>query len=614
MVLLKSPSAAWYTPPMSSGIRCAAEGEADRARDRRAALLVPALGRRSIVLIGLMGSGKTSTGRRLAQQLGLEFVDADAEIEAAAGVSITEMFAQHGEAYFRDGERRVMARLLSEGPRVIATGGGAFMNEETRARIAASGISVWLKADPDVLWRRVRKRSHRPLLQGADPEQTLRTLLDERYPIYARADITVISRDGPHEVAVEEAIAGIEYFLRFSPDPIPLAEAGRVAGQAQHAGSIRDLVLPCEQVSVELGARTYAIMIGAGLIANAGNLIRRLAPRAACAIVTDENVAELHLSALEQALDLASIRHSSVIVAPGEGSKSFEVFARVCNALISAKLERGDIVIALGGGVIGDLTGFAAATLRRGTRFVQVPTTLLAQVDSSVGGKTGINSPHGKNLVGAFHQPSLVLADTDTLTTLSEREFRAGYAEVVKYGLIGDAAFFNWLEANWRGVFAGGAERVHAIATSCRAKAAIVARDETEVGDRALLNLGHTFGHALERVTSYDGKRLVHGEGVAIGMACAFRFSVRQGLCERQDQLRVEAHLRDVGLPVDISAIPGWNAGAEEIMDAMYQDKKIEHGALTFILARGIGDCFVAKSVEASEIRAFIEDELVTGH
>ncbi|QBR70721.1 3-dehydroquinate synthase [Beijerinckiaceae bacterium] len=598
---------------MSSGIRCATEGETDRERDRRAALLVPALGRRSIVLIGLMGSGKTSTGRRLAQQLGLEFVDADAEIEAAAGVSITEMFTRHGEAYFRDGERRVMARLLSEGPRVIATGGGAFMNEETRARIAASGISVWLKADPDVLWRRVRKRSHRPLLHGADPEQTLRTLLEERYPVYARADITVISRDGPHEIAVEETIAGLEYFLRFSPEPVPLTEV-ELKAHRPRGGTGHDAVSQCELVSVDLGKRTYAIMIGADLISDAGGLIRQLAPRAACAIVTDENVAKLYLPSLERALDLASIRHSAVVVAPGEESKSFEVFARVCNALISAKLERGDIVIALGGGVIGDLTGFAAATLRRGMRFVQVPTSLLAQVDSSVGGKTGINSPHGKNLIGAFHQPSLVLADTDTLSTLPAREFRAGYAEVVKYGLIGDVEFFNWLEANWRGVFAGGAERVHAIATSCKAKAAIVARDETEAGERALLNLGHTFGHALERVTRYDGQRLVHGEGIAIGMACAFRFSVRQGLCDKQDQLRVEAHLREVGLPVRISAIPGWSASADDILDAMYQDKKVEHGALTFILARGIGDCFVAKSVEANEMRAFVEDELVTGH
>ena len=309
-------------------------------------------------------------------------------------------------------------------------------------------------------------------------------------------------------------------------------------------------------------------------------------------------------------LDGAGIRHSTVAVAPGEGSKSFAEYARVCNALIGAKMERGDVVIALGGGVVGDLAGFAAATIRRGMRFVQVPTTLLAEVDSSVGGKTGINSPHGKNLVGAFHQPSLVLCDIATLETLPLREFRAGYAEVVKYGLIGDARFFAWLEAHWRGVFAGGAERIHAIATSCKAKAAIVARDEYEEGERALLNLGHTFGHALERITNYDGARLVHGEAVAIGMACAFRFSEQRGLCSKDDRARVEAHLLNAGLPVRIVEIPGLNAGAGEIVDAMYQDKKVTRGALTFILARAIGDCFIAKSVEASEILGFLQNEL----
>ena len=599
---------------MSSGIVSGAGTETDRARNRRVASLVSALGGRSIVLIGLMGSGKTSTGRRLAQELGLEFVDADEEIEAAARLSITEIFARHGEDSFRDGERRVMARLLRDGPRVLASGGGAFMNEETRARIALSGISIWLKADQDVLWRRVRKRSHRPLLQGGDPEQTLRTLLEQRYPVYALADVTVVSRDGPHELAVEEAIAGIECFLRSSPGLSPLARPKSIPVSHQQQGAGPQPYSNQAQVSVELGARTYMILIGAGLIAEAGNHIRRLAPRASCAIVTDENVAKLHLAALERVLDQAFIRHSKVIVAPGEGSKSFDVYAKVCNALIGARLERGDVIVALGGGVIGDLAGFAAATVRRGIRFIQVPTTLLAEVDSSVGGKTGINSPHGKNLIGAFHQPSLVIADTDTLETLPPREFRAGYAEVVKYGLIGDAGFYAWLEANWRAVFAGGVARVHAIATSCKAKAAIVARDEHEEGERALLNLGHTFGHALERLTSYDGARLVHGEAVAIGMACAFRFSARRGLCGLQDQARVEAHLQEVGLPVRIAGIPGWNVGPDAILEAMYQDKKVEHGGLTFILARAIGDCFIAKTVEATEIRGFLQDELNTGH
>jgi shikimate kinase / 3-dehydroquinate synthase len=594
---------------MTIGNALETAAESDGARSARAAAVVSALGQRSIVLIGLMGSGKTSTGRRLAQELGLEFVDSDAEIEAAAGVSIGEIFARHGEDFFRDGERRVMARLLSRGPRVLATGGGAFMSEETRSHIASSGVSIWLKADHDMLWRRVRKRSHRPLLQNDDPEKTLRTLMEQRYPVYALADVTVDSKDGPHDLAIEDIITGLESLFRLPPALPPKGQQGSVSS----FGARKQPLPEPARVRVALGARSYAILIGPGLIRQAGDHICRLAPRAGCAIVTDKNVAQLHLPALEHTLNDASIRHASVIVGAGEKSKSFEVYAEVCDALITARLERGDIVIALGGGVIGDLAGFAAATVRRGMRLVQIPTTLLAEVDSSVGGKTGINSVHGKNLVGAFHQPSLVIADTATLETLPAREFRAGYAEIVKYGLLGDANFFAWLEANWRGVFAGGAPRVHAIVTSCRAKAAIVGRDEYEAGERALLNLGHTFGHALERLTAYDGERLVHGEAVAIGMACAFRFSARSGLCGFTDQARVEAHLQAVGLPVRITAIPSWNAPAEAILDAMYQDKKVDHGTLTFVLARAIGDCFIAKSVDPSEIRAFLGDELRSG-
>jgi 3-dehydroquinate synthase len=365
-----------------------------------------------------------------------------------------------------------------------------------------------------------------------------------------------------------------------------------------------------EIVHVPLPGRAYDIHIGSGLLARAGGLIAGLAPGAACAVVTDEAVAGIHLPALQAGLDAAGIRHAAISVPSGEGSKCYATFAEVCDGIIAARMERGDLVVALGGGVVGDLAGFAASVVRRGMRFVQVPTTLLAQVDSSVGGKTGINSPHGKNLVGAFHQPSLVLADTGVLDTLPGREFRAGYAEVVKYGLIDDADFFAWLERHHRGVFAGGAERVHAIRTSCAAKAAMVVRDEREEGDRALLNLGHTFAHAFERITRYDGARLVHGEAVAVGLACAFRFSVAQGLASGQDAGRVEGHLRTAGLPTRIRDIPGWDAGAEPILDAMYQDKKVRRGALTFILARGIGQSFIARGVDATAVRSFLDAEL----
>ena len=571
--------------------------------DPRAKALVGALGSRSIVLVGLMGSGKTSIGRRLAQRLGLDFVDSDAEIERAAGMTIPEIFSRYGEAYFRDGERRVMARLLESGPRVIATGGGAFMNEETRARIGQSGVSVWLKADLDVLWRRVRKRTHRPLLQNGAPEATLSRLMEERYPVYAGADMTIRSREGPHDAVVDEAIAELDRHLRQSPRPP--APGDRIGGDQVSGTSER-----CERVKVELGARSYEILIGDDLIADIGAHVQRLAPGAACAIVTDENVAARHLSSLEAALDAQAVKHTSIIVPAGETSKSFATFETICDKVLAARLERGDLIIALGGGVVGDLAGFAAASIRRGMRFIQVPTSLLAQVDSSVGGKTGINSRHGKNLIGAFHQPSLVIADTQVLQTLPPREFRAGYAEVVKYGLINAPDFFAWLEAHHHDVFAVGIACRQAIARSCNAKAAVVAADENEKGERALLNLGHTFGHALERIVDYDNARLVHGEGVAIGMACAFRFSQREGLCGSDDVARVEAHLRAVGLPIHIRDVAGWDAGPEVVLDAMYQDKKVERGGLTFILARGIGRSFVAKNVDPEKVLAFLRDEL----
>ncbi len=362
-------------------------------------------------------------------------------------------------------------------------------------------------------------------------------------------------------------------------------------------------------VNVALGARAYDIIIGRGLLSSLGTRIAALRPKARVAIVTDNNVAKLYLDMAEAALGAAGIDTTRVIVPEGEKSKSFRVFERVCESLIADRIERGDIVVALGGGVVGDLAGFAAAVVRRGLDVVQVPTTLLAQVDSSVGGKTGINSQHGKNLIGAFHQPILVVADTALLDTLPKREFRSGYAEVVKYGLIGDAAFFAWLEVNWRDVFAGGAAREHAIAVSCRAKAGTVARDERETGERALLNLGHTFGHALEAVTGFS-ERLLHGEGVALGMTLAFAFSARRGLLPAEEADRVSNHLAAAGLPNRLSSIPGELPDADRLMELMAQDKKVKRGKLALILARGIGASFVAPDVDQDEVRAFLAEKL----
>jgi 3-dehydroquinate synthase len=364
-----------------------------------------------------------------------------------------------------------------------------------------------------------------------------------------------------------------------------------------------------EIVKVRLGKRSYDIVIGDNILAEAGKRIAKLKPGTAVAIVTDGNVAHHHLATLERSLEAAKISYRSVLLSAGEGTKSYSNLETVAEAIIQSRIERGDLVIALGGGVIGDLAGFAASVVRRGVDFVQIPTTLLAQVDSSVGGKTGINSPQGKNLVGAFHQPALVLADLKTLDTLPAREFRAGYAEVAKYGLINDAKFFDWLEKNWRDVFAGGAARAKAVATSCKAKAAIVARDERETGERALLNLGHTFGHALEAATGYSD-RLLHGEGVALGMVLAFKLSAKLKLCKPADVTRVVTHLDKAGLPTRLSQIPGSLPGPDGLLSLMAQDKKVVRGKLVFILAKGIGKAFVAKNVDTKVVREVLKDAL----
>jgi 3-dehydroquinate synthase len=361
-------------------------------------------------------------------------------------------------------------------------------------------------------------------------------------------------------------------------------------------------------VHVALGARSYDIVIGRGLLASLGPKLETLRPGARMAVVSDETVAGHYLPALRASLG-AGLAATPVIVAPGEKSKSFPVLETVCEALIDLRIERGDLVVALGGGVIGDLAGFAASIIRRGLDFVQVPTTLLAQVDSSVGGKTAIDSRHGKNLVGAFHQPVLVLADTALLDTLPVREFRSGYAEVAKYGLINDAAFFAWLEANWREVFSGGPAREHAIATSCRSKAMIVARDERETGDRALLNLGHTFGHAFEAAAGFSD-RLLHGEAIGLGMVCAFEFSAQRGLMPAGDAERVSRHLAATGLPIHLSEVAGGLPDADRLMDLIAQDKKVRRGKLTFILARGIGEAFIAPDVDGADVRAFLVQKL----
>ncbi len=367
-----------------------------------------------------------------------------------------------------------------------------------------------------------------------------------------------------------------------------------------------------ETVVVELGARRYDIVVGDGILKQAGGLIAPVLHRKRVLVVTDANVGALHLAALQGALDDAAIEHRSVTLPAGEGTKDFAHFEGLLDDLLDHGIERRTTLIALGGGVVGDLTGFAAAVALRGIDFVQIPTTLLAQVDSSVGGKTGINTRHGKNLVGAFHQPRLVIADTAILDSLPRRELLAGYAEVAKYGLINDPDFFAWLEENGAALIAGDATaRRHAIVTSCRAKAAIVAGDERETADRALLNLGHTFGHALEAETGF-GDALLHGEAVAIGMVLAFELSERLGLCPAEDTKRVRRHLAAVGLPTTVGEALGNHWDADLLIRHMGKDKKVVDGRMTFVLARGIGKAYLTQDVATGDLESLFEGAQTT--
>ena len=362
-------------------------------------------------------------------------------------------------------------------------------------------------------------------------------------------------------------------------------------------------------ISVGLGDRAYDVVVGGGLIDAAGERVRRLSRAGRAAVVSDETVAGLHGARLMGVFAAAGLNADLITVPPGEATKSFSGLADLLDRLLALELDRGDLIVAFGGGVVGDLAGFAAAIYKRGIDFVQIPTTLLAQVDSSVGGKTAIDTRHGKNLVGAFHQPRLVLADLDVLDTLPDREMRCGYAEIIKYGMLGDAGFFAWLEANGGDVVARDrAALTEAVGRSVQMKAEIVAEDEREQGRRALLNLGHTFGHALEAELGFEAV-LLHGEAVALGSCMAFRFSANQGLCPAADAGRVERAIEAAGLPARLGQARNAPLAADALIGHMAQDKKASGGKLTFILARGIGDAFVAKDVDPAALRRFLVAE-----
>jgi shikimate kinase / 3-dehydroquinate synthase len=548
---------------------------------KEAVRLPDAFAGRSIVLVGLMGAGKTSIGRRLAARLGLPFRDADAEIELAAGCTIPELFARYGETDFRAGERKVIRRLLSGDPLVLAFGGGAFIDPETRAIAREEAISVWLRCPLAALLRRVAGRDNRPLLANGNPADIMQRLMDVRYPIYAEANVMVD--------CVDE-----------SPD----ATTSRVLN------ALLDWQAP-RRLSVALPSTSYDVVIGDDLLARAGALLAPRMEQKRAVVVTDDTVARLHLPALLRGLEATAVTVSQIVVPQGEASKSLASWQSVVDQLLEARVERRTTVIALGGGVVGDLAGFAAATTLRGLPLVQVPTTLLSQVDSSVGGKTAVNTAQGKNLVGAFYQPRMVLADTGTLATLPPRELRAGYAEIAKAGLIGDPAFFAWCEANGAAVVGGDREaQAEAIMRACAFKAAVVGDDEREEkpnDGRALLNLGHTFGHALEAEYGYTGG-LLHGEGVAVGLGLAFRLSARLGHCAAHDVDRVVSHVATLGMPAELRML-NRRLSAETLIGHMRRDKKVRDGALQFVLARGIGQAFTAGDVPAEAVTELLRDE-----
>ncbi len=535
---------------------------------------------RSLVLVGLMGAGKTSIGRRLALRIGLPFRDADAEIEQAAGCTVAELFARHGEPAFRDGERRVIHRLLTGPPVVLATGGGAFMDPQTRAEIRAHAASIWLRCSLATLVRRTAGRTHRPLLSQGDPERVLADLMARRHPIYAEADIVVQCGEDSPEATTGRVLASLHGFT------------------------------PARRVPVHLAGGTYDVVVGSGLLGRAGALLAPVLPQKRAVVVSDETVAALHLPTLTAGLTEAGFEVRSLTVRPGEAAKSLASYGRVTDGLLEAGVERRTAVIALGGGVVGDLAGFAAATVLRGLPFVQIPTSLLAQVDSSVGGKTGINTAYGKNLLGAFYQPRIVLADTGVLATLPARELRAGYAEIVKAGLIGDAAFFAWCEANGAAVLAGDAAlQAEAVERACAFKARVVEDDEREdraEGGRALLNLGHTFAHALEAEYGYTGE-LLHGEAVSLGLVLAFRLSVKLEACAASDADRVCAHLAAVGMPYALRAL-GRRFSAATLAAHMQRDKKMRDGRLGFVLVRGVGEAFTSREVPEGAVLAVLQD------
>lgn len=535
---------------------------------------------KNIILIGMMGSGKTTVGRLLAKRLGKTFIDSDEEIQKRTGVTIPHIFDVEGEAGFRQRETAVLADLVGRGGLVLATGGGAILSAQNRAMLKQNGLVVYLKSNVHDLWQRTRHDTNRPLLQTADPRAKLQILFEQRDPLYAEiAD--VVMHTGKQSVHV--------LLLKLQQR---LQEMGALSGN--------EIMTTMRTLTVGLGERSYPIHIGEHLL-DKPELLLPFLPKKRAMIVSNTTVAPLYLDRLHKGLAAQGIQIDQVVLPDGEQHKNSDSMNLIYDALLGSRCERSTPIIALGGGVIGDMTGFAAACYLRGVPFIQIPTTLLSQVDSSVGGKTGINHPLGKNMIGAFYQPMVVLADVSTLDTLPDKELRAGLAEVIKYGLIRDLPFLEWLEQNIEKLLARDkAALQYAIARSCQNKAEVVGADERESGERALLNLGHTFGHAIENGMGYGA--WLHGEAVAVGMIMAAELSQRLDWLSMQDVARVRRLIERSALPLQ-----GPKMGAEKYLQLMGLDKKVADGKIRFVLLKSLGAAVMTADVPPLMLQQTIE-------
>lgn len=528
---------------------------------------------RPIVLIGLMGAGKTTIGKKIAEYFSIPFMDSDKEIEMTAGCSISDIFEQYGEAEFRRVENQVIRRLIEQTPLVLATGGGAFMHPDTRKFLKTKTTTLWLHCDLDTLTERIEKSTNRPLLNVEDKKGVLLSLITKRYPVYAEADIIIECHQDDIETTTQQVITNLTRYQQMYRLPISLSQ------------------------------NHYEVLIGSDLLQQIGSLITPLLKQKKVFILADQTVANLHLTPLLHGLDLAYIDHEVILLPSGEQTKSLHHYEKTTQTLLEKGIERNTAILAFGGGVTGDLSGFIASTVLRGVPFIQIPTTLLSQVDSSVGGKTGINTPVGKNLLGSFYQPQMVIADTNTLDTLPPRELRAGYAEIVKAGLIGDPDLFKWCEENGKHVMnKEHACLAKAIQLACQFKANIIKNDEHEqqASGRNLLNLGHSLGHALEAELHYDG-RLLHGEAIALGCCLIFKLCTKMGLCPQTDTDRVIRHFQSVHLPTSIKdlSVP---IRIHDMLRHLKHDKKVHNHKVTFILVNGIGKAFTSQKVEEEDL------------